>query len=88
MSYTKDYFYVLTMNENMGRKRGFEIHKFKFTQDRSKPFVKVGSVEVDPEVDEIDCDRITPIKYNPNHKGIDKELVLLSGDKFRIFTSH
>jgi len=82
MSYTKEYFYVLAALKK-GRRKEFEIQKFKLTQDISKPFEFVcSSVEADLE----ECNRISATKYKEGK--IEKELILVSGDKFRIFNSN
>jgi len=81
MSYTKEYFYVLAALKK-GRRKEFEIQKFKLTQDINKPFEFVCSVEADLE----ECNRITATKYKEGN--IEKELILVSGDKFRIFNSN
>jgi len=81
MSYTKEYFYVLAALKK-GRRKEFEIQKFKLTQDIDKPFEFVCSVEADLE----ECNRITATKYKEGN--IEKELILVSGDKFRIFNSN
>jgi len=81
MSYTKEYFYVLAALKKEGRRKKFEIQKFKLTQDINKPFEFVCSVEADLQ----ECNRITATKYMEGK--IEKELILVSGDKFRIFNS-
>jgi len=81
MSYTKEYFYVLAALKK-GRRKEFEIQKFKLTQDIDKPFEFVCSVEADLE----ECNRITATKYKEGN--IEKELILVSGDKFSIFNSN
>jgi len=62
MSPAKDFFYALAVTKN-DKKQGFEIHKFKFTQNRSKPFERIDSVQVEPENEETECNRMTTTIY-------------------------
>lgn len=81
MSYTKEYFYVLAALKKEGRRKEFEIQKFKLTQAINEPFEFVCSVAGLEE-----SNRIAATKYMEGK--IEKELILVSGDKFRIFNSN